>query len=52
MNKIRIIGLVALAIGVGIHFAFENSGTNFISGVIIGIGIGLLLTGKIANPSI
>lgn len=52
MNKIRIIGLVLLAIGIIIHFTIEKNGADFIIGILIGIGIGLLLTGKIGKPSI
>ena len=49
MNKIRIIGLVILVIGIVIQFALENDSTDFISGILIGVGIGLLLTGKVGT---
>lgn len=52
MNKIRYIGLAILAIGVIIQFTFENESINFISGLIMGVGIGLLLTGKIRKPAL
>ena len=52
MNKIRSIGLVVLAIGIIIHFAIEHDASDFTSGILIGVGIGLLLTGKISKPSI
>ncbi|MEO8772867.1 MAG: hypothetical protein ABI263_00935 [Gelidibacter sp.] len=52
MNKIRIIGLVVLAIGIIIKFALEDDANDFITGILIGVGIGLLLTGKISKPSI
>ena len=51
MNKIRIIGLVILVIGIIIQFALENDATDFISGLLIGAGIGLLLTGKIGKTA-
>ena len=51
MNKIRIIGLVILIIGIVIQFTIENDPADFISGILIGIGIGLLLTGKVGNQS-
>jgi len=51
MNKVRIIGLVLLAVGIIIQFTMENDMTDFISAVGIGAGIGLLLTGKVAKPS-
>jgi hypothetical protein len=52
MNKTRIIGLVILVIGIIIQFTLENDATDFISGLSIGIGIGLLLTGKITKPDL
>lgn len=51
MNKIRIIGLVILVIGIVIIFAVENDATDFISGISIGAGIGLLLTGKVGKTT-
>ncbi|MFD0837574.1 hypothetical protein ACFQ0I_17485 [Mariniflexile aquimaris] len=51
MNKIRIIGLVILVIGIIIQFTLENDATDFISGLLIGAGIGLLLTGKIGKTA-
>lgn len=52
MNKIRIIGLIILIVGIIIQFTLENDATDFISGLSIGGGIGLLLTGKIGKPAI
>ncbi|WP_299782979.1 hypothetical protein, partial [uncultured Formosa sp.] len=49
MNKIRIIGLVILVVGIIIQFALENDATDFISGILIGGGIGLLITGKVGK---
>jgi hypothetical protein len=51
MNKIRIIGLAILVIGIIIQFAPENDATDFISGLLIGIGIGLLITGKVGKQA-
>lgn len=51
MNKVRTIGLVILAIGVILIFTIENSTTDFISGVLIGLGFGLLIIGKIGRPT-
>lgn len=45
MNKTRIIGLVILVIGIVIIFVIENDAIDFISGMLIGAGIGVLLTG-------
>lgn len=50
MNKIRIIGLVLLIIGISIQFTLKNDATDFISGILVGGGIGLVLTGKKPRP--
>lgn len=50
MNKVRIIGLVLLAIGVVIHFNIENDAYSFFTGLFVGSGIGLLITGRIGKP--
>lgn len=47
MNKIRIIGLVILIIGIIIMFSFENEVTDFISALLLGLGFGLLIIGKV-----
>jgi hypothetical protein len=52
MNKIRYIGLAILAVGVIIQFTVENEAFDFISGLVIGVGIGLLLTGKMGKPAL
>ncbi len=51
MNKIRIIGLATLVIGIIIQFTLENDATDFISGLLIGTGLGLFLTGKIRKTA-
>lgn len=51
MNIVRIIGLVILIIGIIIQFTIENEATDFISGLLVGAGIGLLLTGKIGKTA-
>lgn len=52
MNKSRLIGLVLLTIGIIMHFTIEHDATDFITGLLMGVGFGLLLTGKISKPSI
>lgn len=52
MNKIRIIGLIAITVGIIVQFTIEHDASGFISGMLIGVGIGLLITGKISKPSI
>ncbi|WP_299671010.1 hypothetical protein [uncultured Polaribacter sp.] len=49
MNKVRIIGLMALVIGIIIQFTLEN---DFISALLIGLGIGLLVVGRIKKSAI
>jgi len=51
MNRIRIIGLIILLIGIIIQFSFDNDGTDFITGFLVGGGIGLLITGKTRNKN-
>jgi len=46
LNTKRIIGLVAILIGAGLFFLPENDIKDFISGILIGLGIGLALTAK------
>lgn len=46
MNKIRILGLILLIIGIILQYSLENDGTDFLTGLFVGGGIGLLLTGR------
>lgn len=52
MNRKRIIGVVILIIGVIVRFFLENDVTDFISGILVGLGIGLLITGRFVNNTI
>lgn len=49
MNKIRIIRIVMLAVGIIFHFTLKPEATDFLTGIAMGIGIGLLLTGRIGK---
>jgi membrane-bound ClpP family serine protease len=49
MNKVRIIGLIILIIGLALHYLMEING--FWIGAIIEIGIGLLIVDKIKKAS-
>lgn len=49
MNKIRIIGLIMLIIGIILQFSFENDGIDFLTGLLVGSGIVLLITGQIRS---
>jgi len=46
MNKTRILGIVLLLIGIVAFYAIDNSGFDFIFGMLTGIGAGLTITGK------
>lgn len=50
MDKIRIIGLLLLIVGIFSQLMIENDLTDFISGVLIGAGLGLLLIGGKSKP--
>ena len=49
MNRIRIIGLIMLIVGIVLQFSFENDGTDFLTGLLVGGGIALLITGQIKS---
>ena len=51
MYKIRIIGLAILIVGIVVQFTLANDTSDFISGLLIGIGIGLLISGRIRKPA-
>jgi hypothetical protein len=46
MNGIRIIGLALLLAGIILRLTIENENLHFLFGAIIGLGIGLVITGK------
>lgn len=47
MNKIRIIGLVMLIIGIGMPFLLKGEWIDFFFGCLAGVGFVLLVTGRI-----
>ena len=49
MNKVRTIGLIMLLIGIIIQYTFENDGVDFLTGLLTGSGIVLLITGKLKS---
>jgi hypothetical protein len=49
MNKARILGVIIILTGLIINYITENRLPHFISGMIIGLGIGLVVIGKF-NP--
>lgn len=38
-----------LAVGIIFHFTLKTEATDFLTGIVMGIGIGLLLTGRIGK---
>jgi uncharacterized membrane-anchored protein len=46
MNRIRIIGLLLLIAGISAHFFLEGDQYDMLSGLLMGLGIGLLITGR------
>ncbi len=50
MNKVRIIGLVLLVIGLVLKYFLESYNLSMLRGLLIGLGIGMLLTGRIKKP--
>jgi uncharacterized protein YjeT (DUF2065 family) len=51
MNKVRIIGLIILALGIIIKFTLENDIALFLSWFFFAIGLGLIIAGKIIKPN-
>lgn len=49
MNKIRVVGLVLIGVGIIIQFTLENDASAFVSGLLIGVGLGFLFTGRIGK---
>ncbi|WP_157663275.1 hypothetical protein [Polaribacter sp. SA4-12] len=46
MNKTRIIGLMIMLVGITIHANLENDFTDFITGLLLAVGIIILVFGK------
>jgi hypothetical protein len=51
MNKTRILGIVLMVLGIAIQFILENEVIDFLSGLLIGVGIGFLLNGRIGRKA-
>lgn len=49
MSKARILGITILIIGIIVKFTLENDMTDFVSGLLIGVGTGVIITGKISS---
>ena len=44
MNRQLLSGIIILVIGIGMNYLLEGSDYTFISGVTVGVGVGLILT--------
>ena len=47
MNKVRLIGVLILLIGLAGHFFLDKEINGFLIGATMGLGIALIITGKI-----
>jgi hypothetical protein len=52
MNTVRTIGFILLVIGIIIKYVFYYESLDFLSGIAMGIGIALILVGKIGKPKV
>jgi len=50
-NRVRIFGTIILLIGVFLLSYLDNEGIDFVSGILVGLGIGLILTGRILKSN-
>jgi len=46
MNKVRVIGVAAVVSGALIGYFFNRTDVHLLSGILIGLGIGWLVTGR------
>mgnify|MGYP001035712391 CR=1 FL=1 len=51
MNKARLFGGILILIGGISIFAFDNDGIGLISGLLLGLGIGFVLTARFSSKS-
>lgn len=52
MNKVRIIGLVLLVASISLRLIIENEDSHFVFGVMMGLGVGFLITGKLKKREV
>ena len=52
MNKIEVFGLISITVGLLSIYFFDNNGINFISGLLIGLGLGLSFSRLIKSKKI
>jgi hypothetical protein len=51
MNKARIVGIILIIFGGISIIVFNNDGIGLISGLLLGLGIGFVLTGRFSSKS-
>ncbi|GAA4312879.1 hypothetical protein GCM10023115_30770 [Pontixanthobacter gangjinensis] len=51
MNKVRILGLGTITTGIFIGYYFNRTGIHLLSGMLIGVGIGWLITGRFSSSA-
>lgn len=49
MNRIKIIASILLVIGVVLPFLFENDTIDLFAGILIGLGVGLIISNRITR---
>ncbi|WMN11246.1 hypothetical protein QYS49_37700 [Marivirga salinae] len=52
MNSKNIISIVMIIAGITLNFSFENEGIDFLTGLLIGGGVGLLFTSKFKSKAV
>ncbi|MGJ8593555.1 MAG: hypothetical protein ACSHXF_13470 [Aquaticitalea sp.] len=50
MNRIRLIGLGILIAGMAMLFFLDSDASDFLSALLLGLGVGLVITGKVRKP--
>ncbi len=46
MNKVRILGVGSIITGILLGYFFDRTGVHLLSGMLIGLGIGWIITGR------
>ena len=52
MNKVRILGIVLLILGVSLFLIFDNDGIDFVFGFLSALGLVLAITGKLKRKNL
>lgn len=49
MNRVRVIAVILLVVGIILPFVFENDAIDLFAGILIGCGIGLIINYQITR---